>query len=432
MLGDEASRVHGFDPGKLAKIEPALQKFVDSGELAGVVTLTSRGGDIIQTAAVGDRDRETRDPMRPDTLFRIASMTKPITSVAAMMLVEQGLVSLADPISHWIPELAHPRVLRRATGAINDTDSVNRAITIEDLLTHRSGIAYAPFSEGPIKTEYEQVLGDPAINPLTPDQWLAALGTLPLVYQPGERFHYGHSTDVLGFLIGRVVGKPLRQVLDEWIFTPLGMKDTDFWLPSEKRSRLASLYTYDEAAAGLVKVELVMYDQPPSYTPGGGGLISTAPDYHRFARMLLAGGSYGGVRLLKKETVRAMQTNRLSPAQRKIPFAGMSLWQKSGFGLGLSIAEELADNPYACGAPGSLTWPGVFGTWWQADPAHDLVMIYMIQHQVPVSANSGSTIATGRGAAGRKALPVYQQGIYGAMRHSWGSGDQGAYRDYRG
>jgi CubicO group peptidase (beta-lactamase class C family) len=416
MTRNAVRRAPGIDPAKLAAIGPALQPFVDRGELAGVVTLTSRGGEIVQAETIGWSDLETRTPMRSDTLFRIASMTKPITSVAALMLVEDGKIALADPISRWVPELADPRVLRDAAGPLHDTVAAQRAITVEDLLTHRSGVAYGFSSEGPLQPAYERALGDPAMNRLSPDEWLAALGGLPLAHQPGERFHYGHSTDVLGFLIGRVEGKPLRQVLRERIFAPLGMTDTDFWLPPERRSRLASLYGYDEATGGLAKVEPEMYDEPPAYTPGGGGLISSAADYHRFARMLLGEGALDGVRLLRPETVRLMRTNRLTDAQRQVPFAGMPLWQKSGFGLGLSIAEDPVDNPYACGAPGSITWPGIFGTWWQADPVHDLIMIYLIQHQVPVTAHSGATIATGRGAAGRRALPVYQQGVYAALQ----------------
>lgn len=404
-----------MDPAKLAMVRPALQAFVDSGELAGIVTLTSQRGEIVQSEAIGWCDIETCTPMRTDTLFRIASMTKPVTSVAALMLIEQEKIALSDPVSRWLPELTRPRVLRDAAGPLHDTVAAQREITIEDLLTHRAGIAYGFFSEGPLKQAYERTLGDPAMNRLTPDEWLAALGTLPLAYQPGERFHYGHSTDVLGFLIGRVEGKPLRQVLQEQIFAPLGMADTDFWLPHEKRGRLASLYGYDEQVGKLAKVEPEMYDEPPAYTPGGGGLISSASDYHRFARMLLQGGTLEGVRLLRPDTVRLMQTNRLTDAQRQVPFAGMPLWQKSGFGLGLCIAEDPIGNLYACGAPGSITWPGIFGTWWQADSVHDLVMIYLIQHQVPVSASSGATIATGRGAAGRRALPVYQRGIYAAL-----------------
>ncbi|UFZ03146.1 beta-lactamase family protein [Bradyrhizobium ontarionense] len=417
MTSDVLRPLGGFDPAKLAMVGFALRDFVDRGELAGIVVLTSRGGEIVQSEAIGWSDLETTTPMRSDTLFRIASMTKPITSVAALMLVEQGRMTLEDPISRWIPELAEVSVLRDAAGPLDDTVPALRAITIEDLLTHRSGLAYAFFSEGLLKGAYEAALGDPAMNRSTPDAWLAALGTLPLAYQPGERFHYGHSTDVLGFLIGRVEDKPFRQVLQERIFTPLGMTDTDFWLPHDKRSRLASLYRYDEAAGRLAKVQPEMYDAPPAYTPGGGGLISSAPDYHRFARMLLEEGILDGVRLLRPETVRLMRTNRLTDEQRRVPFAGMPLWQKSGFGLGLSIAEDPVDNPYACGAPGSITWPGIFGTWWQADPVNDVIMIYLIQHQVPVSAGSGATIATGRGAAGRRALPMYQAGTYAALRH---------------
>lgn len=416
MTKEASRRVTGLDPARLAAVRPQLEAFVDRGELAGIVTLASRGGEIVHADAIGWADIEAKRPMRADTLFRIASMTKPVTSAAALMLMEEGKLALEDPINRWIPELANLRALNDPAGPLNDTSPAAREITVEDLFTHRSGIAYAPFSEGPLKAAYEEALGDPGLNRMSVDDWLAALGTLPLAYQPGARFHYGHSTDVLGFLIGRIEGKPFRQVLKERIFDPLRMEDTDFWLPPEKRARLASLYAYDPAVDGLTKVELEMYEAPPEYTPGGGGLISSAGDYHRFARMLLEEGALDGVRLLQPETVRLMQTNRLTEAQRRIPFAGMPLWQKSGFGLGLSVAEDVVDNPYACGAVGSFTWPGIFGTWWQADPANDLVMIYLIQHQVPVSANSGSTIATGRGAAGRRALPIYQQAVYGALQ----------------
>lgn len=400
--------------GKLDAVRSELQGFVDRGELAGIVTFVSLHGEIVSADALGWANLEARVPMQKDTLFRIASMTKPITSVAALMLIEEGKLSLDAPISRWVPELGRRRVLTDPTGPLHDTVRARREITIEDLLTQRSGIAYGFLCEGALKAAYEKAIGDPAMNRLTPDEWLAGLGTLPLAYQPGERFQYGHSSDVLGFLIGRVEGKPFRQVLRERIFAPLAMADTDFWLPKAKRNRLASIYCHDAAVDRLTKMEMPMYDDPPAYTPGGSGLISSAPEFHRFARMLLNEGELDGVRLLKPETVRLMRTNRLTAEQRKVPFLGMPLWQKSGFGLGVALVEDPIDNVYGCGRAGSMNWPGVYGTWWQADPVEDIVMIYLIQHRVPVTANSGATIATGRGAAGRRALPVFQHGVYAA------------------
>lgn len=410
-----AAGIPCLDAGRLEAIEPALQVFVDEGKIAGAVTLTSVAGQIVQSAAIGWSNIARRVPMRPDTLFRIASMSKPITSVAAMMLVEERRIALDDPIARWIPELAHPRVLRDAAGSLDDTVPAARDITVEDLLTHRSGLAYGFFSEPPLQGAYDAALGDPAMSRLSVDQWLAALGTLPLAHQPGARFHYGHSTDVLGFLIGRVAGQPFRAFLAERVLGPLQMHDTDFWLRPEARHRLATLYEYDEAAGRLAEVPVEMYDHPPAYTPGGGGLISSAPDYHRFARMLLCEGELDGVRLLRPETVRLMTTNCLTASQRQVPFAGMPLWRTNGFGLGLSIVEKPEDNPYGCGAPGSVTWPGIFGTWWQADPVNDLVTIYLIQHRVPATVGVAPTIATGPRAAGRRGLPVYQSGIYAAL-----------------
>lgn len=413
---------------KLTAIRPELQRFVERGELAGIVTLVSQHGEIINADALGWSSMEDRVPMRHDTLFRIASMTKPITSVAALMLIEEGKLALDAPVTRWVPELGRRRVLKNPAGPLDDTVPAQREITIEDLMTHRSGISYGFLCDGPIKAAYAEALDDPAMNHLTPDEWLTGLGTLPLVCQPGERFQYGQSSDVLGFLIGRVEGKPFREVLRERIFAPLGMADTDFWLPEAKRNRLAGVYSYNAKADRLTKIDLPMYDRPPAYTPGGSGLISSAPDFHRFARMLLNDGTLEGVRLLKPETVRLMRTNRLTTEQRKLPFLGMPLWQKSGFGLGVALVEDPIDNVYGCGRAGSMNWPGIFGTWWQADPVEDIVMIYFIQHQVPVTANSGATIATGRGAAGRRGLPIFQHGVYAALGHQEKATLEGAER----
>jgi CubicO group peptidase (beta-lactamase class C family) len=417
-----------FSSAKLVAIRPELQKFVNRGEIAGIVTLVSHRGKIVSADALGWSNLEEHLPMQQDTLFRIASMTKPITSVAALMLIEEGKLALDAPVTKWVPELGCRRVLKDPAGPLDDTVPAHREITIEDLMTHRSGISYGFLCDGPIKAAYDEALDDPAMNHLTPDEWFAGLGRLPLLCQPGERFQYGQSSDVLGFLIGRVEGKPFREVLRERIFAPLGMPDTDFWLPQAKRQRLASVYRYDAKLDRLAKVDMPMYDEPPAYTPGGSGLISSAPDYHRFARMLLNEGVLDGVRLLKPETVRLMRTNRLTPEQRKLPFLGMPLWQKSGFGLGFALVEDPIDNVYGCGRAGSMNWPGIFGTWWQADPVEDIVMLYFIQHQVPVTAASGATIATGRGAAGRRGLPIFQHGVYAALEHEQEDTLEGADR----
>ena len=235
MYGDEAPG--GFSPEGLAQVRTALQGVVDAGSLAGVVTLLWRKGEVAQVNTVGYRDLAAKAPMTRDTLFRIASMTKPVTSVAALMLMEEGKLKLEDPVTKWLPELKDMLVLEDATGPLDKTYPAAREITVEDLFTHRAGLAYAFTSQGPIAHAHEKALGSPLGTPLTPDEWLAALGTLPLSYPPGERLHYSHATEVLGFLVARIEGKPLGQVLKERIFDPLGMTDTSFWLEPGKRVR---------------------------------------------------------------------------------------------------------------------------------------------------------------------------------------------------
>jgi CubicO group peptidase (beta-lactamase class C family) len=263
------------------------------------VTLVWRKGEVVQVNTVGMRDVEEGKPMTRDTLFRIASMTKPVTSIAALMLVEEGKLKLDDPVTRWLPELSNMQVLKEASGPIDQTYPAARDITVEDLMTHRAGLAYAFTSVGPIGQAHEDALGPPLGNPITPDQWLKALGGLPLSYPPGERFHYSHATEVLGFLVARIEGKPLGQVLQERIFGPLGMSDTFFWCPPEKRDRMAKLYRIDPATDKLQDVSFPQTDTPAAFEAGGGGLISTADDYLKFARMMLGKGELDGVRLLK-------------------------------------------------------------------------------------------------------------------------------------
>ena len=414
MDGDQASG--GFVEAALAQIPAALQAVTDAGDLSGFVTLVWRKGEVVQVNTIGHRDVEAGLPMTRDTLFRIASMTKPVTSIAALMLWEEGKLKLDDPISKWLPEFARMAVLKDATGPVDETYPAPRQITVEDLMTHRAGLAYAFTSVGPIGQAHEEALGPPLGGHMTPDAWLAKLGSLPLSYPPGERFHYSHATEVLGFLVARIEGKPLGQVLKDRIFAPLGMQDTDFWCPPEKRDRMAKLYRIDPATDRLQDVSFPHVDSQPVFEPGGGGLISTADDYLKFARMMLGQGEVDGVRLVKASTIEMMCENRLTDAQRAIPFMGIPFWLGQGFGLGVSVITDPEKQAWmGAGSKGGFGWPGAFGTWWQADPAQDMVMIYLIQNSMPLGPEAAAQLATGQRMGGRAALPVFQKTVYAAL-----------------
>ncbi|MGI4815666.1 MAG: serine hydrolase domain-containing protein [Janthinobacterium lividum] len=406
----------GFSAAGLAKIGPAMQQVVDNGYLSGVLTLLWRNGATAHVTTAGQRDLTSGAPMTPDTLFRIASMTKPITSVAALMLMEEGKLQLSDPIVRWAPEFARPAVLQTAEGPLDRTRPAARDITIEDLLTHRSGLAYAFTSIGPIAKAYREILGDPIHGAQTPDAWMRALAGLPLVYEPGERFHYSHATDVLGFILGRIEGKPLREVLRQRIFEPLGMVDTDFYVPPAKHERTAGVYRFDDATAQLVRVKVPEPAEAPEFCSGGGGLASTATDYLKFARMLLGGGEVDGVRLLQPQTVASMTTNRLSDAQREIPFLNIPFWSGQGFGLGVSVITDAAKQAWmGVGSEGAFGWPGALGTWWRADPRENMVMLYLVQNSTPLGPESASQLATGQRTATAAALPMFQKLAYEAL-----------------
>ena len=361
------------------------------------MTLIWREGEIAQVETMGRRDVETGAPMTRDTLFRIASMTKPVTSVAALMLMEEGKLTLTDPITKWAPEFADMRVLKSAAGPLEETYPAPRDITIEDLLTHRAGLAYGFTSMGPIAQAHDAALGDVMNVRLTADAWMKALGGLPLSYPPGERFHYSHATDVLGFLVGRIAGMDFRDLLIERIFEPLGMVDTDFYIPPAKRDRAAVVYRLNEETGALAPLAFDRHDEPPAFCGGGGGLISTADDYLKFARMLLKGGGLDGTRLLKPETVALMRANRLTDAQREITFMGIPFWLGQGFGLGLSMITDPEKQAWmGAGSRGAFGWPGAFGTWWQADPEEDMIIIYLIQNSMPPRPRTRRRPAHGR------------------------------------
>jgi len=368
-------------------IETALQGYVDAETLAGAATLVWRGGRVVQTAIVGRRDLVTNLPVERDTIFRIASMTKPVTSAAALTLYDEGRFALDEPIARVAPELAHLRVLRDPNGPLDQTDAAERPITFGDLLTHRAGLTYGDLHRGPMAAACAEALGGTMDNALGPDEWIARLATLPLIDQPGAGFHYGHSTDLLGFLIARLEGAPLGVVLERRIFKPLGMCDTGFVVPREKRTRRAGLCGFD-AEGKLTSLTTVpgghaLAERPDDMTfeSGGQGLWSTLDDYLAFARIFLGKGEVDGVRLLRPETCAMMASNQLTSTQRATArLLGRSLFAAGhGYGMGVAVVTEPDKaDPMTCrGGVGTVGWPGAYGGWWQADPSDNSVLIFL-------------------------------------------------------
>jgi CubicO group peptidase (beta-lactamase class C family) len=373
-------------------IEAAIRADVGAGTLAGAAALVWRNGRIAQTAAVGRRDLATNLPVERDTIFRIASMTKPVTTVAALMLYDEGCFALDEPIAHHAPELGQLCVLRDPEGPLDQTDAAKRPITFGDLLTQRSGLTYGEFHRGPIARACAEALGAQIDNSLAPDEWIARLGTLPLIDQPGAGFHYGASTDLLGFLIARLENASLGAVLERRIFKPLGMRDTGFHVPQEKRARRAGFCGFDAkgqltalsaAPGGNARAE-----RPDGMTfeSGGQGLWSTLDDYLAFARIFLGNGAVDAVRLLRPETCAMMTANQLTPEQRRTArMFGMPLFAAGhGFGMGVAVVMEpdRADPLRGRGGVGTVSWPGAYGGWWQADPRDNSVLIFLA-HNMP-------------------------------------------------
>ena len=363
-------------PVTLADNKSSIAEAVDAGLLSGAVTLVWHHGEVLQVNEIGFRDVEAKQPMQRDTIFRIASMTKPVTVAAAMTLVEEGKLALTDPVTRWLPELADMRVLVDPTGPLDNTVAAVRPITIDDLMTHRSGLAYSFSVGGPIGRAYAQVS-------LRQDQddWLAEVAGLPLVHQPGDRLTYSHATEVLGIVLSRMEGKSLHDVLTERVLAPLRMSDTGFYVSPEKRARTATMYRLGEDglqhdAMGPIPVK------EPRFCQGGASLVSTADDYLRFARMLLGGGSVDGARVLSEESAQQMRTDQLTEEQKRHPFLGMPFWIGRGFGLNLSVVTDPSRSAqlFGPGGRGTFSWPGAYGTWWQADPENELILIYLIQN----------------------------------------------------
>jgi CubicO group peptidase (beta-lactamase class C family) len=371
----------GFSNDRLRRLTTAMQGHVDRGTVAGVVTLVQRHGEVVHSDALGWQDEESRTPIARDTLFRIASMTKPIVSVAALMLVEEGKLRLSEPVDKFLPELANRKVLRSPGAALNDVYDAPRSITLKDLLLHRAGIPYPLTAEGPMQAAMFEFNALVLPGDLSMDDWMARLGKLPLVYAPGERWHYGFSTDVLGVLIQRASGMSFPDFLRTRIFEPLGMVDSFFWVPDDKAHRFGPAYTPAPKTGKRIVQDHPSnsrWRNPASFPSGGAGLVSTADDYLKFARMILGRGRSGDVRILSRPTWELMTTDHLTPEERATPFLGLPFWTAMGFGLGLSIADNPMNQDWL-GSPGRLGWPGAYGTWWVADPKEDLIALMMIQ-----------------------------------------------------
>ena len=387
----------GFSIQRLARIDSALQRAVDRGEIAGAVALVTRDGQTVYERAVGWADREAGRRMTTDAIFRIASQTKALTSVAIMALAEEGRLSINDPVERFIPAFRRTTVASRSdTGRV--IVAARRPITIRDLLTHTAGISYGTDSL------VAPLYGAKGLGPAAGWGWYTAdknepicatmerLATLPFVAQPGERFVYGYNTDVLGCVVERVSGMPLDEFIRTRITAPLRMQDTHFYLPADKRSRFTAVYA-SRGDTGVARAPAGPRGQgdyvegPRRSFSGGAGLVSTARDYSRFLQMLLNGGTLDGVRILAPSTVALMTTDQVDTL----------FWSRGeGFGLGFRVLEE----PGASGrieSVGTFGWGGAYGSTYEVDPRERLVLVFMLQ-QLPNRSD----------IAGRFPMLVYQ------------------------
>ena len=370
----------GLSEARLDRMHDVMVGHIGRGEVPGLVTLIARRGEV-RVDAIGTKAVGGSDPMRRDTIFRIASMTKPVAAAAAMILVEECRLRLDEPVGPLLPELTDRKVLRAIDGALDDTVPAKRPITLRDLLTLRLGIGavLAPPGRYPIQEAMEEagIAPGPDSPSLPPDEWMKRLGGLPLIHQPGEGWMYETGFDVLGVLISRATGEPLEAFFRERIFGPLGMEDTGFHVPAAKLDRLASCYRADPETGALEPYDVAeenRWSRPPAFESCGGGLVSTVDDYLAFCLMMLNKGKYGGERILSRPSVELMSTDHLTPEQR----AGTEMFfgNNSSWGFGLSVFTRRDD---LSSTPGRFGWDGGYGTSGYSDPAEALVGILMTQ-----------------------------------------------------
>jgi CubicO group peptidase (beta-lactamase class C family) len=368
----------GMAADRLARMHDRLDRFVADGEIAGAISLVLRQGKVVDVHTTGLRDREQKLPMTRDTIVRVYSMTKIVTSVAALILVEEGRLRLEDPIALYLPALKSPQVFTGGTATVPQLVPAARPITIRHLLTHTSGFAYG-LAPSTVDDMYRTARLDQA---RTGDELVDKVARLPLIAQPGDRFYYGINTDLLGVIVEKVARQSLGAFLQTRVFDPLGMKDTGFSVPAASRSRLAKMYRR-EGTGPLTAVAHAVADTAAADLPypdpegrllhsGGAGLFSTADDYARFAQMLLDGGTLDGVRILGRKTVHTMTSDQNARLPQATPAA-------SGFGFGVSVRLDQGGGAMA-GSVGEFGWSGAATTWVRMDPQEKTVAILLTQH----------------------------------------------------
>jgi CubicO group peptidase (beta-lactamase class C family) len=362
----------GFSKHRLARIAPAVKNLSDNGTTPGVVTLVARNGKIVHFEANGFLDAAKTKPMKKDSIFRLASMTKPIVTTAAMMLVEHGKMKLNDPISLWLPELKDLKV-ETANGDV----PLTRPIWVQDIMRHTAGFVYAGAAKSPrIKKMYDDLNIESREVDITAEEMLKNLGTIPLANQPGVNWEYSIAVDVLGLLIERVEKKPLDAIIKTMLLDPLGMKDTGWWVEPSQQSRMAEAYDSDKLKADMLKAYR-QYSNPlgKSYFKGGAGMVSTAADYLRYAQMMVNGGELDGKRYLSRKTVELMLSNHI------VGMTGNPMSTTGpGYGFGLGYGVRLDEGMgWAPGSKGDAMWAGAWGTSFWIDPKEKLVGIFMAQ-----------------------------------------------------
>lgn len=371
-------------PAAFAPVHDLLAKQVADKKIPGAVWLVARGDDVF-VDTVGVTAVDGSKPMRRDTIFRIASMTKAITATAVMMLVEEGKLTLDAPAERWLPELANRKVLRRIDAPLDDVEPAQRAITVRDLLTFTLGFGLLFDNAPPIQKkldELQMVNGPPVpMTPHAPDEWMRRFGTLPLMHQPGARWMYNTGSLLQGVLVRRASGQDFDAFVAERIVRPLGMRDTGFYVPKDKLERFAGCGVFTDPQSGKqsrmdADGAQSAYASRPVFPSGAGGMVSTVDDYLAFARMLLNGGMHGKQRLLRAESVRAMSTNQLTPEQIAKSDFFPHFFETHGWGYGMAVVTA----PDAVSkTPGRYGWDGGFGTSWTNDASRNLVSIVMTQ-----------------------------------------------------